>query len=50
MFREFEKHLKRTLSRPLTPLKETYGFTSLTIIGMTKILCNREPPKYEVRT
>jgi hypothetical protein len=27
--------------RPLTPLKETYRFTSLTVIGMTKIMCNR---------
>jgi hypothetical protein len=26
--------------RPLTPLKETYRFTSLTVIGMTKIMCN----------
>jgi hypothetical protein len=31
--------------RPLTPLKETYRFTSLKIIGMMKIMCNREPPK-----
>jgi hypothetical protein len=31
--------------RPLTPLKETDRFTSLTVIGMTKIICNREPPK-----
>jgi hypothetical protein len=31
--------------RPLTPLKETYRFTSLTVIGMKKIMCNREPPK-----
>jgi hypothetical protein len=31
--------------RPLTPLKATYRFTSLTVIGMTKIMCNREPPK-----
>jgi hypothetical protein len=31
--------------RPLTPLKETYRFTSLTVIGMTKTMCNREPPK-----
>jgi hypothetical protein len=26
--------------RPLTPLKETDRFTSLTVIGMTKIMCN----------
>jgi hypothetical protein len=31
--------------RPLTPLKATDRFTSLTVIGMTKIMCNREPPK-----
>jgi hypothetical protein len=31
--------------RPLTPLKETYRFTSLTVIWMMKIMCNREPPK-----
>jgi hypothetical protein len=31
--------------RPLTPLKETDRFTSLTVIGMTKIMCNRDPPK-----
>jgi hypothetical protein len=31
--------------RPLTPLKATYRFTSLMVIGMTKIMCNREPPK-----
>jgi hypothetical protein len=31
--------------RPLTPLKATYKFTSLTVIGMMKIMCNREPPK-----
>jgi hypothetical protein len=31
--------------RPLTPLKTTDRFTSLTVIGMTKIMCNREPPK-----
>jgi hypothetical protein len=31
--------------RPLTPLKETDRFTSLTVIGMMKIMCNREPPK-----
>jgi hypothetical protein len=31
--------------RPLTPLKATDRFTSLTIIGMMKIMCNREPPK-----
>jgi hypothetical protein len=31
--------------RPLTPLKETYRFTSLMVIGMMKIMCNREPPK-----
>ena len=28
--------------RPLTPLKETDRFTSLTVIGMTKIMCNTE--------
>jgi hypothetical protein len=26
--------------RPLTPLKATYRFTSLTVIGMKKIMCN----------
>jgi hypothetical protein len=26
--------------RPLTPLKETYRFTSLTVIRVTKIMCN----------
>jgi hypothetical protein len=26
--------------RPLTPLKATDRFTSLTVIGMTKIMCN----------
>jgi hypothetical protein len=31
--------------RPLTPLKETNRFTSLTVIGMMKIMCNRDPPK-----
>jgi hypothetical protein len=31
--------------KPLTPLKETDRFTSLMVIGMTKIMCNREPPK-----
>jgi hypothetical protein len=31
--------------KPLTPLKATDRFTSLTIIGMTKIICNRDPPK-----
>jgi hypothetical protein len=31
--------------RPLTPLKETYRFTSLMVIRVTKIMCNREPPK-----
>jgi hypothetical protein len=31
--------------RPLTPLKTTDRFTSLTVIGMKKIMCNREPPK-----
>jgi hypothetical protein len=31
--------------RPLTPLKAKDRFTSLTVIGMTKIMCNREPPK-----
>jgi hypothetical protein len=28
--------------RPLTPLKETYRFTSLMVIGMMKIMCNTE--------
>jgi hypothetical protein len=27
-------------ARPLTPLKETNTFTSLTVIGMMKIMCN----------
>jgi hypothetical protein len=31
--------------RPLTPLKAIDRFTSLTVIGMMKIMCNREPPK-----
>jgi hypothetical protein len=31
--------------RSLIPLKTTYRFTSLTVIGMMKIMCNREPPK-----
>jgi hypothetical protein len=31
--------------RPLTPLKATYRFTSLTIMRVMKIMCNREPPK-----
>jgi hypothetical protein len=26
--------------RPLTPMKETYRFTSLTVIGMMKTMCN----------
>jgi hypothetical protein len=26
--------------RPLTPLKETYRFTSLMVIGMRNIMCN----------
>jgi hypothetical protein len=26
--------------RPLTPLKETYRFTSLTVIVVMKIMCN----------
>jgi hypothetical protein len=30
--------------RPLTPLKETDRFTSLTVIGMTKIMCNTTTP------
>jgi hypothetical protein len=30
--------------RPLTPLKTTDRFTSLMVIGMTKIMCNRGPP------
>jgi hypothetical protein len=28
--------------RPLTPLKATYRFTSSTVIGMTKIMCNKD--------
>jgi hypothetical protein len=28
--------------RPLTPLKEKNRFTSLTVIGMTKIMCNNK--------
>jgi hypothetical protein len=28
--------------RPLTPLKATYRFTSLTVIGMMKIMCNND--------
>jgi hypothetical protein len=31
--------------RPLAPLKTTDRFTSLTVTGMTKIMCNRESPK-----
>jgi hypothetical protein len=31
--------------RPLTPLKATYRFTSLMIMRVMKIMCNREPPK-----
>jgi len=31
--------------RPLTFLKATYRFTSLTVIRVMKIMCNREPPK-----
>jgi hypothetical protein len=31
--------------RPLTSLKETYRFTSLKIMRVMKIMCNREPPK-----
>jgi hypothetical protein len=27
--------------RPLTPLKATYRFTSLTVIRVTKIMCNK---------
>jgi hypothetical protein len=30
--------------RPLTPIKETNRFTSLTVIGMMKIMCNTDPP------
>jgi hypothetical protein len=30
---------------PLTPLNTTDRFTSLTVMGMMKIMCNREPPK-----
>jgi hypothetical protein len=29
--------------RPLNPLKATDRFTSLTVIGMTKIMCNNLP-------
>jgi hypothetical protein len=29
----------------LTPMKATYSFTSLTVIGMTKIMCNNEHNK-----
>jgi hypothetical protein len=32
--------------RPLTPLKATDRFTSLTVIGMTKIMCNTEASKF----
>jgi hypothetical protein len=31
--------------RPLTPLKATDRFSSLMVIRLTKIMCNREPPK-----
>jgi hypothetical protein len=31
--------------RPLTPLKAKNRFTSLTIMRVMKIMCNREPPK-----
>jgi hypothetical protein len=31
--------------RPLTPLKATDRFTSLMIMRVTKIMCNRELPK-----
>jgi hypothetical protein len=31
--------------RPLNSLKATYRFTSLTIMRVMKIMCNREPPK-----
>jgi hypothetical protein len=31
--------------RTLTPLKEIDRFTSLMIIVVMKIMCNREPPK-----
>jgi hypothetical protein len=31
---------------PLTPLKATDRFTSLTIIGMKKIMCNRGPLEF----
>jgi hypothetical protein len=32
--------------RPLTPLKATYRFTSLMVIGMMKIMCNTHPPLF----
>jgi hypothetical protein len=31
--------------KPLTPLKAIDRFTSLTVIRVMKIMCNREPPK-----
>jgi hypothetical protein len=31
--------------RPLTPLKEIDRFTTLMVIGMKKIMCNKDPPK-----
>jgi hypothetical protein len=31
--------------RPLIPLKTTNRFTSLTVIRVMKIMCNKEPPK-----
>jgi hypothetical protein len=35
--------------RPLTPLKTTDRFTSLTVIGMMKIMCNNCPcEKYKL--
>jgi hypothetical protein len=35
--------------RPLTPLKTTDRFTSLTVIGMMKIMCNTHPQLFKVR-
>jgi hypothetical protein len=38
--------------KTLTPLKATYRFTSLTVIGMTKIMCNtwtKAPPTHQGR-
>jgi hypothetical protein len=36
--------------RQLILLKTKDRFTSLMVIGVTKIMCNNKPPKYEVRT